>query len=247
MWPFTSKADIRSSNLQSNKAGEQPATDQPTPFTPTSSSKIQHLIILDASGSMESIKQAAIKGFNEVLHGIIQGQQLYPEVSNMVSLVIFNSSDIRKASWIQPVSAVRDLDEFTYLPNGGTPLLDAIGVSVTRLEEQIGYDPETRVVVNIITDGEENASSYFNHQDIKNLIGRLTERGWIFTFIGANQDAMYAARNMNIKFHMQFDANEKDVDRMFKRERAAKMAMMEKVSANRFDTADDYYEDAEQK
>jgi hypothetical protein len=245
MWPFNGKNDNEISNLQSNEA-ETPADTQPiAPSTPNSNFKIQHLIILDASGSMESIKAATISGFNEVVQGIIHGQQLHPEVHNMVSLVIFNSTAIQRTLWIQPVSSIRPLNDRTYQPDEYTPLFDAIGVSATRLEEEIGNDPDTKVVVNIITDGYENASSHFNREDIRKLVDRLTEKGWVFTYIGANQDAMYEAGRMNIRNSMQFDANEKDVKRMYEREMAAKRGFMRRVAERRAIEMDDYYKDVE--
>jgi Mg-chelatase subunit ChlD len=245
MWPFNPKNENKASNLQSNEADVTSDVSQLTPFTPTSALKIQHLIILDASGSMNSIKSATINGYNEVVQGILQGQQLHPELHNMISLVIFNSQAIQRTLWMQPVSSIHPLNEHTYLPDFGTPLFDAIGISVKRLEEEIGNDPETKVVVNIITDGAENASHHFTREDIQKLISRLTEKGWIFTYIGANQDAMFEAGNLNIKNHMQFNANSEDVERMFKRERSAKMSFMRKATFCRKIDSDDYYKDVE--
>lgn len=243
MWPFNEKNDKESSNLQSNEAGVTPDSEQLTPSVPTANPKIQHLIILDASGSMESIKQATITGFNEVVNGIIQGQQLHPEVHNMVSLVIFNSSAIQRTLWMQPASSIHPLNGNTYRPNGGTPLYDAIGVSATRLEEEIGNDTDTKVVVNIITDGLENASRHFSREDIRRLVDRLTEKGWIFTYIGAIQDAMYEAESMHIKNHMQFNADPEDVREMYRKERVSKLSYMSKVAEKRVINSDDYYED----
>lgn len=242
MEPKYGKNDNETSNLQSNEAGSSADAHQLTPSAPTANPKIQHLIILDASGSMESIKHATITGFNEVVNGIIQGQQLHPEVHNMVSLVIFNSSAIQRTLWMQPASSIHPLNSNTYRPNGGTPLYDAIGVSATRLEEEIGSDPITKVVVNIITDGYENESRHFRREDIRRLVDRLTEKGWIFTYIGANQDAMYEAESMHIKNHMQFNADPEDVREMYRKERVSKLSFMDKVAGRRIIKSDDYYE-----
>jgi Mg-chelatase subunit ChlD len=245
MTTFNKENDRKTSNLQSNEADTTPDSNPITPFIPTANPKIQHLIILDASGSMESIKQATITGFNEVLSGIIQGQQLHPELHNIVSLVVFNSYSIQRTIWMQPISSIHPLNSRTYLPNGGTPLFDAIGVSVTRLEEEIGDDMDTKVVVNIITDGYENASHHFNREDIRRLVDRLTEKGWIFSYIGANQDAMYEAESIHIKNHMNFRADAKGVKKMYRRERYAKMSLMEKLVSKSEIKSDDYYKDIE--
>ena len=51
----------------------------------------------------------------------------------------------------------------------------------------------------IITDGYENASKKFEGRQIKRMIEHEKEKyGWEFLFIGANIDAIAAARNLGI-------------------------------------------------
>lgn len=58
--------------------------------------KIFNLIILDESGSMESIKQQAITGVNETIQTIRNAQKQHEEQEHYVSLVSFNSSSVKK-------------------------------------------------------------------------------------------------------------------------------------------------------
>ena len=88
-------------------------------------------------------------------------------------------------------------------PAGSTALLDAIGLTIKKLEnEQFESNNTipTTVVVVIITDGYENCSHNFSLSDIKQTISRLeaTEK-WTFSFIGATLDAVDVAESFNIK------------------------------------------------
>jgi hypothetical protein len=84
-----------------------------------------------------------------------------------------------------------------------TALLDAIGTSVDRIQELHGAEinaNKASVVCIILTDGEENASRYYDFPTIARRIDDLqaTEK-WSFTFIGADIDAWRIGRMLNIK------------------------------------------------
>lgn len=57
--------------------------------------KIFNLIILDESGSMQSIKQPTIDGFNETVQTIKGIQQQHPEEEHYITLVTFNGLGIK--------------------------------------------------------------------------------------------------------------------------------------------------------
>ena len=57
--------------------------------------RIFNLIILDESGSMQSIKQAAINGMNETVQSINEAQKKHEEQERVVTLVTFNSSAVK--------------------------------------------------------------------------------------------------------------------------------------------------------
>ena len=56
--------------------------------------KIYNLIILDESGSMQSIKAQAITGLNETLQTIKSAQEKYENQSHYVTLLSFNSNKV---------------------------------------------------------------------------------------------------------------------------------------------------------
>lgn len=191
---------------------------------------VYNLIILDESGSMESIKQATISGFNETLQTIQHGERLYPEQRHFVALVPFNSCRPFGNFDLRPASDLKLLDETTYRPGCSTPLYDAIGFGISELSKRISQQGGTyNVLVNILTDGYENASSTYSGAQIKTMIETLKPLGWTFTYLGANHDVEYVANNLSIHNRMSFMANMAHSQQMWEDEKKRKMRYMKKV------------------
>jgi len=94
-----------------------------------------------------------------------------------------------------PLEQVGRLDRNSYQPRGGTPLYDAIGVTITALKERA---PAGKVVFVIVTDGEENQSQEWTHQKVFDLIAERRAAGWEFAFLGANVDAYAMGGSMGL-------------------------------------------------
>lgn len=170
-------------------------------------SNIYHLIILDESGSMASIERQAVGGLNETLGGIRSASREKPDQNHFVSIVSFEGDGVRGVKTIRdrvPIEKVVNITMEEYHPGACTPLYDAMGVSLTRLESLIGKDD--LALVTIITDGMENSSEEWSGKDVKALVGRLREKGWTFAYIGANQDAVEVAHELDIRNALNFDA-----------------------------------------
>ena len=125
--------------------------------------KIYNLIILDASGSMYSIRNEAIAGVVETIQTIRTAQ-------------------------------------------------------------------EENALVTIITDGYENASREWNHQRVFQLVEDLKKKNWLFTYIGANQDALAVARDMGIDHSMNFMSDAKGTKAMFMKEKRSRKAFYDKLA-----------------
>ena len=178
--------------------------------------KVFNQVILDKSGSMEQIRQAAIDGFNEVLSGIVHAQQQYADTQeHYVSLVVFSDSDVRVVCDNLRVGQVKPLGNDDYEPYGMTPLYDAIGLSLTRLEQRTAGCNDVAVVVTIITDGLENASREYNRESIRRMIDEMKGKGWAFNFMGANQDSYTSASGIGIYHSRDFDYTPKGTQRAF--------------------------------
>ena len=179
--------------------------------------KIYNLIILDESGSMMSIKPQAISGLNETLQTIKDAQEKYENQSHYVTLVSFNTKRIKTIYDCCPVHRIYELDDDDYQPSACTPLYDAMGISLTKLKSVV-MDNDN-VLVTIITDGYENASREYSGKAIAQLVEKLKTKGWIFAYIGANQDVEKVASSMGIRHSLCFDANPEGTREMLRQER----------------------------
>lgn len=155
--------------------------------------------LLDRTGSMESVRDATITGFNEYLAGL-KGS---PDPI-LFTLLQFDSESLDKLCVAKPVDEVADLTHETYRPRASTPLYDAAVKAIRateKLVEQPGkswYPESPRVVVAIQTDGLNNASVEHDHADLAALIAAKKAAGWEFVFLGAGIDAYAASAGLGI-------------------------------------------------
>ena len=153
--------------------------------------------VLDRSGSMEVCRDAAIAGFNLFLD-----EQQRTEGLAKLTLVLFDNEYLVPINAL-PVAEILALDHDTYVPRGSTALLDAIGRTIDDLGARLSATPELdrpgQVIVAILTDGLENSSQTCTWKQIARVIKQQTEQyKWTFLFLGANQDAIATAAQMNI-------------------------------------------------
>jgi len=140
-------------------------------------------LVLDESGSMNTHRRSALEGFNAQVDVIREGAK--DAGKTLVSLTQF-SNVARPTLVARPVQELRPLDESQYKPAGGTALYDAIGQTIEQLLEQPGINAATTaVLVAVFTDGEENSSTRYDADTLKQLIARLEATGrWTFTLMG---------------------------------------------------------------
>ena len=192
---------------------------------------IHNLIILDESGSMESLRLQALSGANETIMTIRNAQESMPELKQRLTFVTFDShgdgKDVRTIIDDFPIEKVRNLTEQDYTPNGCTPLYDAMGMSLNALKPKVKKDEH--VLVTIITDGYENASHEYSGKAIKSIVGLLREKGWKFVYIGANQDAVEVATELNIDNAMNYVASPEGYNQMVCEENAVRCCFYEEI------------------
>ena len=169
----------------------------------TMKTRIFNLIIIDESGSMQSIKKAAIDSVNETIQTIRSAQKKHEEQDHYVSLVTFND-DVKTIYECVPVDEVKELTAETYRPDCCTALYDAMGISLNALRKKVAEDD--KVLVTVVTDGYENASKEYSGKAIKALVDELKTKGWVFAYIGANQDVEAVASTISITNVMKFEA-----------------------------------------
>lgn len=168
--------------------------------------KIHSLTIIDKSGSMLSWRSRTIEGINSNIAALKKEVDANTEILN--TQLQFSSGN--NVPWYAKINAglstaeleqsfvfrrigesVTDLSDMTeddYLPDGGTPLFDAIGYGIEKLREfhkdELGSD-DLKIIVTIFTDGEENSSRKWNKAQVKQMIDHYQSDGkWTFTFVG---------------------------------------------------------------
>lgn len=168
------------------------------------------VFILDMSGSMSSLQQDTIGGYNTLLN-----EQKKLEDKCKVTTILFDDRYIILHNQVD-IKKVEDITSKEYKPLGMTALLDAIGKTIITLDDKI-ENKEDKVIVNIITDGYENASKEFTWQTIKHLIKLNRERGWVFTFIGANIDVDKVSDDLGIdkRFAKKYTASAKGTNMVY--------------------------------
>lgn len=165
-------------------------------------------IVLDRSTSMESCRDATILGFNSTL-----AEQRTQPGECSVMLTTF-ADDVRVVFSSLPIALVRNITRETYAPNGNTALLDGIGHTIEALGTQLAFLPEherpERVLVVIMTDGQENRSRKFKKAKITEMIGHQRSKyGWEFAYLGADLTSIEDAVSMGIMRGMaaQYDSS----------------------------------------
>jgi len=154
--------------------------------------KTEIVVILDRSGSMTTISEDAIGGYNEFIKA-----QKKVEGEAVVTLAQFDDEYELVYDGV-PIEEVVDLNRETFVPRGMTALNDAIGKTIENVRKrQVHHCPvcdkygeDTKTIVAILTDGGENSSREFTTQKINELIShQRNTHNWEFIFLAANQDA----------------------------------------------------------
>lgn len=152
------------------------------------------LFILDESGSMNPLQSDTIGGYNS----FIEKQKAKPG-QTWLTTVLFNS-DYRRIVDRVPIKEAPKMDDKVYSPTSTTALYDAIGRGLSDLDRfrKSSDSPSDKVIVVIVTDGEENSSEEYNLSQVKKMIADRTKRGWEFIYMGANVESAKEASRIGI-------------------------------------------------
>lgn len=156
-------------------------------------------VVLDNSGSMGSVLDDTIGGFNAFL----KTQRETPGSAD-ISLYKFGS-DYKVVFENQDVATVKDITYSDYSADGGmTALYDAIGKTIRSVGARLANLPESerpnKVVLVVITDGHENSSREFKHEEIQSMIKHQEAvYSWETIYLGATPDAVQVATGLGFK------------------------------------------------
>lgn len=194
-------AKVPKSVIKTKKTATPPPPAAPAPIAKAKGSRkpkataIPVLIhvadILDASGSMSGPKFInALKGINKGIEGLKCDKS-----GADYTYTLCDFSDDTLFPFIKrPLCSVTNYSGET---RGSTALWDAIGRTVRNIQKE-DWVTGTKVLVNIYTDGQENASREFSQKEIAAMIKVLSEQGWTFTFVGTSTDVAYVTRHLHI-------------------------------------------------
>lgn len=161
------------------------------------------LFLLDRSGSMSSIKSAVIEGFN----GFITSQKGEDGTADVTFIqfdtkyeLVFKDTDLRE---------VPLLTDKTFIPRGMTALLDAMGRAIDELGQKLKSKKEAdrpeNVIVAVLTDGQENSSTNFTQNAIRERIEHQQSfYNWEFMFLSADPMALEMGREVGIRDDRRF-------------------------------------------
>ena len=163
---------------------------------------------------MSCIRQQVMDSVNETIQTIRAAQERNENQEHFVTLVTFNDT-ATIVNDCAPINEIKELTAESYCPDCCTALYDAMGLSLSALQKKVSK--EDKVLVTIVTDGYENASQEYNLRTIKNLVEELKAKGWVFAYLGANQDAEEVAFSMSIDNAMSWESTREGTARMSKR------------------------------
>ena len=186
-------------------------------------------ILIDRSGSMTSIKKSIIEGFNTLINdqkkepgeltvSLIQFDSYYQSYTNGLYGGIAGTFTGKQSLRYIDVNDFANLDSVTllnesnYQPEGGTPLNDSLARLIKETGDKLALmreeDRPEKVIVVVMTDGEENTSTEHTTQSVKTMIEHQEKiYNWKFIYIGANQDAFGEAKSRGMSGALNFTAN----------------------------------------
>lgn len=155
--------------------------------------KSEIICIIDESGSMAVLKHDSIGGFNTFL----KTQQAVPGEGKLTLVKFDHTYSLTYAG--KDLAVAEPLNDTNYVPKGMTALLDAVGKTLNEQGKRIHDEGwAEKVIVCIMTDGEENSSTKYTRAQIQAMIDHAQKHGWSFIFLGANQDSFAEAGKLGI-------------------------------------------------
>jgi hypothetical protein len=170
-------------------------TTTTTTTTTNTTQKIDHarlIFVLDRSGSMSSVKEEAIGGFN----AFVQAQKNEQGTASMSLILFDNEVDIIHNDI--DLKNVPILTDEVFVPRGMTSLYDAIGMTLSEFMNSKSSKSQ-KTILAILTDGEENSSKKFSGSEVAKLIKQAEdEYKWEVLFLGADINVEKIATNLNV-------------------------------------------------
>lgn len=159
---------------------------------------VKIIALFDMSGSMDSmmrVKPTPVDTMNE----FIKDQQSL-KLEGTMSMYFFNDTLIQVFT-DRDIQKVEPITLEQYKPDHSTALYESIAGVIEQNESKEGKESEKNFMV-IMTDGQENASDpKYTQNYINGMIKEKKKQGWMFKFLGTNQDAWESGAKMGLAQH----------------------------------------------
>lgn len=160
-------------------------------------------LVLDRSGSMESIAGDVVGGFNQYL----EEQQQQPGKCRFTFIQFDTQNPHEVLHDAKKIADIPKMTDMMFQPRGGTPLLDAEGMAIAAAEQRVleraaAGKKEEAILFVTFTDGGENSSQDWTWEKLAEKKKACEDRGWAFSYLGVGLDA-YAHGNQSMRIGTQ--------------------------------------------
>ncbi len=158
---------------------------------------VEMVFVLDRSGSMSGLEADTIGGFNSLAE-----KQKKEKGEAIITTVLFDDKYELLHDRIN-IKGIKPLTDKQYFVRGATALLDAIGITLTKImnahENTLETERPEKTIFVITTDGLENSSIEYKYSKINSMIEKAKkDYNFEFIFLGANIDAQEEAEKFGI-------------------------------------------------
>ena len=168
-------------------------------------------LVLDRSGSMAGdLSKETIGAYNSTLQQFRDKDwdnfDKDAEEEILVVATVFDN-EINVIRNGEDVQGVKDITESEAFPRGMTALFDAVGITVSTMKNVEGKYKDMAYLLVVMSDGQENASREYTHEDIKNIFDKGKELGnWTFVFYGCEENSLTTMSKVGA-FTTSYDAH----------------------------------------
>lgn len=153
--------------------------------------------IQDRSGSMSTVWNETLNGFNKYVEDMKADQAKDNEVEYLLSLTTFDTV-IDTPLVGKPINEVDGRILAHHGPRGMTALYDAVGKTLQAHDDDKNLTFDKAIVI-IVTDGQENSSREYSKDAVHAAIDDRIKRGnWTFTYLGTQPETWDDATSLGV-------------------------------------------------
>lgn len=190
--------------------------------------KVLLSFIQDRSGSMSTVWNETLNGFNKYVEDMKADQAKDNEVEYLLSLTTFDTV-IETPLVGKPINEVDGRILAHHGPRGSTALYDAVGKTLQAHDDDKNLTFDKAIVI-IVTDGQENSSREYSKEAVHAAIDDRIKRGnWTFTYLGTQPETWDDATSLGVGVGASANYNAQNAHATYGTMAAASMNMARSV------------------